>query len=361
MTIATKNGSLIVKDGKLAENCGCCGCPPCTPTSVTVSVSASSFLRHVLLRNIPFPTNEAKWSQLYVAASGIFNLTNIGGTWQSEELPIIGGGRITARFYSVGVLREMELKIPMTTLSAFRPQGGSLPFEFLSTAELTAGYVSNTPANQLLASGFIGATFRCAAEGNADTYKSVRFGLGGIGMWVGDGLVPPVEVCDFLTFQSFFSDSRLAQKGTPTYLQSGYNYQIVGDDRSGSNLVTLDSVDFTCCENETGTEGACCEGTTCSVKPQCQCQGAGQRFRGVGTTCTPNPCLCATGRCCGPDVVPGYPGYYQCREISASMGFATFEDRLAECNRIGGDYTECGRCFSGERGDPQSCRINPLP
>lgn len=25
MTIATKNGALIVKDGKLAENCGCCG------------------------------------------------------------------------------------------------------------------------------------------------------------------------------------------------------------------------------------------------------------------------------------------------------------------------------------------------
>ncbi|NDC57023.1 MAG: hypothetical protein EBZ69_09530, partial [Alphaproteobacteria bacterium] len=26
MTIATKNGAIIVKDGKLAENCGCCGC-----------------------------------------------------------------------------------------------------------------------------------------------------------------------------------------------------------------------------------------------------------------------------------------------------------------------------------------------
>jgi hypothetical protein len=37
-------------------------------------------------------------------------------------------------------------------------------------------------------------------------------------------------------------------------------------------------------------EGACCEGTTCSVKPQCQCQGAGKTFKGVGTTCSPNPC-----------------------------------------------------------------------
>jgi len=42
-------------------------------------------------------------------------------------------------------------------------------------------------------------------------------------------------------------------------------------------------------------EGACCEGTTCSVKPQCQCQGTGKTFKGVGTVCTPNPCLCP---CC---------------------------------------------------------------
>jgi len=40
-------------------------------------------------------------------------------------------------------------------------------------------------------------------------------------------------------------------------------------------------------------EGACCEGTTCSVTPQCQCQGTGQVFKGVGTTCSPNPCVVA--------------------------------------------------------------------
>jgi hypothetical protein len=38
-------------------------------------------------------------------------------------------------------------------------------------------------------------------------------------------------------------------------------------------------------------EGACCEGTSCSVRPQCQCQGAGKVFKGIGTTCTPNPCV----------------------------------------------------------------------
>lgn len=38
-------------------------------------------------------------------------------------------------------------------------------------------------------------------------------------------------------------------------------------------------------------EGACCNGTTCSIKPQCQCNAAaGEVFKGVGTVCSPNPC-----------------------------------------------------------------------
>jgi len=39
-------------------------------------------------------------------------------------------------------------------------------------------------------------------------------------------------------------------------------------------------------------EGACCNGTTCSVKPQCQCNAAaGEVFKGVGTVCSPNPAV----------------------------------------------------------------------
>ena len=42
-------------------------------------------------------------------------------------------------------------------------------------------------------------------------------------------------------------------------------------------------------------EGACCESNgTCNVRPQCQCQGAGQTFQGIGTVCSPNPCGCCT-------------------------------------------------------------------
>ena len=52
--------------------------------------------------------------------------------------------------------------------------------------------------------------------------------------------------------------------------------------------------------NQACQEGACCDGTTCTVKPQCQCQGAGKVFGGVGTVCTPNPCVKTT--CSGFDL-----------------------------------------------------------
>lgn len=42
-------------------------------------------------------------------------------------------------------------------------------------------------------------------------------------------------------------------------------------------------------------EGACCNGTTCTVKPQCQCNGTGDVFKGIGTTCSPNPCCPSLG------------------------------------------------------------------
>lgn len=55
-------------------------------------------------------------------------------------------------------------------------------------------------------------------------------------------------------------------------------------------------------------EGACCEGTTCSVKPQCQC-------------------VCTTGSCCGPDTTVGSDGvmWPRCRE-----------ETQAECAARGG-------------------------
>jgi hypothetical protein len=46
--------------------------------------------------------------------------------------------------------------------------------------------------------------------------------------------------------------------------------------------------------NQACKEGACCEGTTCSDKPACQCQGAGKVFKGVGTVCVAGICCCSS-------------------------------------------------------------------
>ena len=50
-----------------------------------------------------------------------------------------------------------------------------------------------------------------------------------------------------------------------------------------------------------GISGACCvttgSGTICLVAPECECQGPGRAFQGVGTVCTPDPCG-AVGACC---------------------------------------------------------------
>jgi hypothetical protein len=67
--------------------------------------------------------------------------------------------------------------------------------------------------------------------------------------------------------------------------------------------------------NQACKDGACCEGTTCSVKPQCQCQGTGKVFQGVGTTC-------ATGTCCCPNVatvsvtISNFESYYEFPRLS---------------------------------------------
>lgn len=42
MTIATKNGSIIVKNGRVAENCGCCGEPSCANRISAVRMRISS-------------------------------------------------------------------------------------------------------------------------------------------------------------------------------------------------------------------------------------------------------------------------------------------------------------------------------
>jgi hypothetical protein len=47
--------------------------------------------------------------------------------------------------------------------------------------------------------------------------------------------------------------------------------------------------------------GACCNGSTCSMKTRGDCISGGGTFQGEGTSCGTNPCGAITGACCFPD------------------------------------------------------------
>ena len=102
----------------------------------------------------------------------------------------------------------------------------------------------------------------------------------------------------------------------PCRQASTYN-GVSGSGQSGGGGYATEAECLQACK-----EGACCEGATCSVKPQCQCQ-------------------CTTGRCCGPDTTTaGGTTWKTCRNESK-----------AACDARGGVY-QCGAtCTTGVIGD----------
>jgi len=94
MTLATKNGSIIVKDGKLAEDCGCCGgwycytpeCPcqysgtlPAT-LSMTITVSVPNTIYGFVLSNFlgSWVAPMRYTSSQLQAVNGTYTLTKLG-------------------------------------------------------------------------------------------------------------------------------------------------------------------------------------------------------------------------------------------------------------------------------------------
>lgn len=81
MPIATKSGGLIVKDGKLAENCGCCGGWYCCQ----VNECASDFVNSITVQIIP-QSSEYTFKSLVTApcgynqSSGAVPCSSIAGT-----------------------------------------------------------------------------------------------------------------------------------------------------------------------------------------------------------------------------------------------------------------------------------------
>jgi hypothetical protein len=99
-------------------------------------------------------------------------------------------------------------------------------------------------------------------------------------------------------------------------------------------------------------EGACCDGTACTVRRQCECLKLGHVFQGVGTTCSPNPCGPAPAPPPPPpsqadaveDVPTSGPGT-ELKKILARVGIVATDScpcnaRAAEMDRQGCDWVE---------------------
>lgn len=88
--------------------------------------------------------------------------------------------------------------------------------------------------------------------------------------------------------------------------------------------------------------GACCDGGTCTIETPVNCQ-APRVYRGDGTTCSPNPCVQATGACC------------------ASNGTCT-EVTQSSCQLGGGAYQGDGTtCAAAECSIVLTKYVDPLP
>lgn len=296
MPIATKNNAIILKDGRLAENCGCCGglCV-CDATSVKVSVLSGNFLRHMLLR--ASSGAEARVSLGYIAApsSGVHVLRKdtIGpqvgispSKWVSDNVPSPGSGRITAVVYrpSGNAPVRVTVGIPVWYWR-------SVDIRFGGTFKSLDEMIAESKGGKTALQGHGTLVIELACDSQTGTSRIISYSPGGGfgGGWSPVGSQIPFTACDFtdvngvLGFSDWWEGEALL-KGTERLLSQGMS--IVSDTRTGDNIVTLDGINLTCCEDE--ADGACCTTvgatTTCAIKKQCQCQ-------------------CTTGRCCGPDTV----------------------------------------------------------
>jgi|694.fasta_scaffold00746_37 hypothetical protein len=102
-----------------------------------------------------------------------------------------------------------------------------------------------------------------------------------------------------------------------------------GSGQSGGGGYTTEADCLNACK-----EGACCEGTTCTVKPQCQCK-------------------CATNSCCGPDIVT----------VGGITGPACRGGTEAECAARGGVWRPCKGCAADANlpGTPYPCQPSDTP
>lgn len=331
------------------ECSACCGgaCSECAPSHVSITIASNNFLRHSEWRSMYGQTYKDSWGIIASPLSGTFRLslarcsTPFGFpnayefVYESDEISYPGSGKIVAKFFNEpGVVARhlFTIEVPVTVCrglnyKSYDPNN----YKFYSLTEmLTPQYESFGGSTRVSVSAGVGktsTTFVCSGQASSSrSYVAV----GGVNAYDGqandaaEGASPP---CVVWSFDPTSTDAITAPNAQGYGYLRHYQPNMYGwtelsrsDVTTGQNAVTVSSVDFDCNSLQ---KGACCEGTTCSVKPQCQC-------------------VCQSGSCCGPDTYTN---------ITNETGPRCRTESQAACAARGGTW-RCGVPCRGLASDP---------
>ena len=325
--IAIRNGSIIVKDGVAAERCACCGCPECKPPEVKITIQTNDFLRHSEWQDSYGSKSKESYGIIASPLSGEFTL-GLAQCYGESDLFFVNGykrvyessagvypynKKIQAVFFNTTgstYTQHFTIRIPITVCVGSNRKSAGFPaseYKYYSLEEMLTPITENSFGFSWVSVrsqvGYISATFSCTASAEGGTaYRAIA----GPNVYDGEatdaseGAVVPCDVWQFdPPTTEVISMSGALGYGSVKHLRTEPYTRYYGltelsraDVVTGANGVSVSSLEFDCAPVDVG---ACCgsissELTSCVLRPQCECQGYRQTFKGVGTTCSPNPC-----------------------------------------------------------------------
>jgi hypothetical protein len=276
--VATKNGSVIIKDGAVAERCGCCGCADCKPTQITVTIESNDFLRHSEWQSMYGDRWKTSWGIIAAPLSRTFTLSFVGesefgGAWQrmyeSTVVPYPGSGKVSAAFFASpgffpgGITGHLfTVRIPLTVCRAFNTKFYTpSEYKFYELEEmLTPQYEAQGGATQVLVRNDVATTsttFVCTQQsGSSRTYLA----LGGTNVF--DGEANDAEEgasipCNVWSFDPTTTDAVTIPNAQGYGYVRHYQQEFFGprfgwtelsrtDVTTGSNVVRVSGMEFDC-------------------------------------------------------------------------------------------------------------------
>ena len=231
MPLATKNNSLIVKDGKVAENCGCCGGWYCynncadflcvDAATASVSISATDFLVNTIYKYTPnnrfsgLPTYWEKETKYFKGSE--INGTHVLQRQSDLSSSTQGVWDSSATFWascpSGGTQQIARTKIRLS-LSTGSPASWQLSVPVVSFAWYTADRLSSMPSPTGFKTAFdfscASLCSRCFVSGRQSELFASCNSISGVVSMFRDGFQPvdayPVEYSVGFPAQGMSSD-----------------------------------------------------------------------------------------------------------------------------------------------------------